>query len=385
VEIGVKSKLRPIIEAVFRRIPVSRAAYIERDRFEQALHSAEADLAKTNALLAAYESQYTDAGNCTVNVASNIKGLDPHRLESAIPLVGAADERIQMAARCHDADRIAKVGNAGTIVEEPDGTRVQIMHNGIKVIANGYYGEWMGELIRRCKGHHEPQEEVVFHEVLKHIPPAATMIELGGYWSFYSIWFLTQGEIRRSLVIEPDPAHLEVGRTNARLNRCTPEFIQAFASRNPAQPAPFQTETSGNIPLPAVSVSSLMETRGIPHLDILHCDCQGAELEILESCGDLFAADRIDWVFVSTHSHHISGDPLSHQRCLAVLLNAGATIVAEHDVQESFSGDGLIVARFGNLPNGWEPPRLSYNRYSQSLFRNPLYDFALVRVAVAGP
>jgi hypothetical protein len=197
--------------------------------------------------------------------------------------------------------------------------------------------------------------------------------------SFYSIWFLSQSKARRSLVVEPDPAHLDIGRINARLNCCNPEFIQAFVALNPTPPAPFQTETSGNIYLPGVSVSLLIETRGIAHLDILHCDCQGAELQVLESCQALFAARRIGWVIISTHSHHISGDPLTHQRCLTVLLNAGATIFVEHDVQESFSGDGLIVARFGTIPQDLRPPRLSYNRCSESLFRNPLYDLAAAR------
>jgi len=84
---------------------------------------------------------------------------------------------------------------------------------------------------------------------------------------------------------------------------------------------------------------------------------------------------------VSTHSHHISGDPLTHQRCLGLLARAGATILAEHDIHESFSGDGLIVAKFGPVPAGWQKPRLSYNRYSESLFRNPLYDLATARTS----
>ena len=56
----------------------------------------------------------------------------------------------------------------------------------------------------------------------------------------------------------------------------------------------------------------------------------------------------------------------------------GTSIVAEHDVHESFSGDGLIVAKFGAIPASWKVPTLSYNRYSDSLFRNPLFDLALV-------
>jgi predicted O-methyltransferase YrrM len=89
---------------------------------------------------------------------------------------------------------------------------VQVMFNGIQVVAGGYYGEWMQNLITQCHGHHEPQEEVLFTEVLRHLKPGATMLELGGYWSFYSIWFLKQAGHRRSFIVEPDPKNLEVGR-----------------------------------------------------------------------------------------------------------------------------------------------------------------------------
>ena len=364
----MKDKLRAIIEAVLRRLPVARAVYADRDRLKERLLQIDPTIFQANGVRAARASRLTSDGL----LISNFKGLDPYQLETTIPIAQSDAERIFMAARCHDADGVAKVENAGAVIDEPDGTRVQIMHNGIKVLAGGYYGRWMQDLITQCEGHHEPQEEVAFHEVLKHIPSAATMIELGGHWSYYSIWFLSQSKARRSVVVEPDPSHLEVGRINARLNHCAPEFVAAFAGQTPAPPAAFQTETSGTIALPAVSVASLIETHGISQLDILHCDCQGAELQILEGCRDLFATGRIAWVMVSTHSHHISGDPLTHQRCLALLLNAGATVVVEHDIQESFSGDGLIVAKFGSLPQAWQAPRLSYNRYSQSLFRNPL-------------
>ena len=78
--------------------------------------------------------------------------------------------------------------------------------------------------------------------------------------------------------------------------------------------------------LPCVSVPQLLRERSLQRLDLLHCDVQGAETEVLESCRDLFARNQIAWVFVSTHHHSISGDPLTHQRCVALLRDAGAKI-----------------------------------------------------------
>ncbi|MEJ0018698.1 MAG: FkbM family methyltransferase [Acetobacteraceae bacterium] len=367
----MKRLLRPVIERILRRLPVARVAYWERDALA--------------ARLRALETPLEGAADAALSAAAQVASLDPHRLEDLVPESRSMEERTLITLRCRDADVLPRAPHAGEVVRQADGTQVQIMHNGIKVLAGGYYGPWMQDLIARCKGHHEPQDEVLFAEMLRHVGDDATMVELGGFWSFYSIWFLTQGTRRRAFVVEADPAHVEVGRTNGRLNACDPVFVQATVGGRSAPPAPFATEESGVVDLPAVSVSDLMATHGVRHLDLLHCDAQGVELEVLESCLDLAAAGRIGWLMVSTHSHHISGDPLTHQRCLAVLIRAGATILAEHDVQESFSGDGLIVAKFGAVPAGWRTPKLTQNRYSESLFRNPLYDLAAANRQAATP
>ena len=286
------------------------------------------------------------------------------------------ERRIAIAARCRDADPIPKVADAGAVRTLDDGARVQIMHNGVKVPADGYCGSWMTRLIAQCGGHHEPQEERAFHEVVKRAPQDATMIELGGYWSYYSAWFLQGAPARRAVVLEPDPAHRAVGERTMALNGLNAEFIDGFVGAAPQAPTLFRTEDSGEMLLSGFSVPQVIADRAIERLDILHCDAQGAELAVLESCRPLFARRRINWVFVSTHAFQITGDPLTHQRCLALLREAGASIEAEHDVHESFSGDGLIVARFCDAPADWRPLDLSRNRYSESLFRNPLYDLA---------
>ena len=281
-----------------------------------------------------------------------------------------------MTVSCGDADYIPKVSNAGLIIETPDRQRVQIMHNGLKIVPDCYYGSWMTELIQRLRGHHEPQEEAVFHEVVRRLPSNATMLELGGYWAYYSLWFLRDHPGRRSLILEPDPNHLEAGRRNAELNGLEPLFLQGFAGANFEQMIPFQTESAGELALSRYSVEHLMQTQRWNRLDLLHVDIQGAELDVLSSCEHLFRQGLIDWVFVSTHSQWISGDPLTHQKCLSLLQDCGAAIEAEHDVHESFSGDGLIVARFCPPPMDWRKIALSYNRQSTSHFRHLAFELA---------
>lgn len=299
------------------------------------------------------------------------------------PAAFSEQERVAMATRCRDCDPVPKVLDTGQVFELADGWSYQLMHNGLKMLAGGYYGQWMLDLIRLCRGHHETQEERMFHEVVGRLPADATMIELGCFWAYYSVWFLKDRPGRRAIGIEPEPEHLAVGQANAELNGVAPVLMPGFAGATYDPSVGFEGERSGTLQLPRYSVHQLMADQGWDKLTLLHADIQGAETEVLESCRDLFLAGRIGWVFVSTHAHQISGDPLTHQRCLAILRECGAVIEAEHDVHESFSGDGLIVARFGAAPPGWQPVAISHNRASQSLFRHLAFDLAEANAAVA--
>jgi FkbM family methyltransferase len=282
--------------------------------------------------------------------------------------------RTAMTVSCRDCADIPKRPDAGRILIE-DGVRIQVMHNGVRVLAGGYGAAWTEEIIQRLRGHHEPQEELAFHRIMQRLPREATMIELGGNWAYYSLWFLNDApEARRAIVVEPDPNALEVGRNNAALNGRTMEFLQASVGERASPPRPYRTETAGLQTVPQVTIPDLFTTFAIDRLDILHCDAQGAELGVIRSSLDLMRRGRIRFGVFSTHAAQFSGDWLTHQRCLALVQGAGGTIVAEHDVHESFSGDGLIVAQFAGEVADQSLVPVSYNRYSRSPFRNPLFD-----------
>lgn len=315
-------------------------------------------------------------------VSANPRISQAYLLEETVPPCLSEAERIALTARCRDADAIPKVANAGEVVTLPDSTRIQIMHNGIKVLAGSYYGAWSIELISRCQGHHEPQEELSFYKLLPHVKEDATMLEIGAYWSYYSIWFLLNNPNRRAIAIEPSPHCLEIGRRNAALNGCDIEFVQGFVGGVGPEHAPFDVGGGEIHTLKRIDVPSLLREKGVSYLDILHCDGQGCELDLLVSCANLLEAKKIGFVVLSTHILPELPDPLLHQRCLEVVKVLGGTVLAEHDVHESFSADGQIVAYFGSEPIDWEPLQHSRNGYSSSFFRNPLYDLALERKRV---
>lgn len=81
------------------------------------------------------------------------------------------------------------------------------------------------------------------------------------------------------------------------------------------------------------------------------------------------------FLIVSTHHHSISGDPLTHQRALALLIDTGAHVISEHSVNESFSGDGLIAVSFDDRDRDFVVP-VSHARSKDSLFGELEVDLA---------
>ena len=291
-------------------------------------------------------------------------------------------QRSAMTISCKDADYIPKVNGAGDLFKLKDGTEVQTMHNGILVEKGGYYGDWMVEIILKLQGHHEPQEEKIFHELLKRIPSGATMIELGSHWAFYSLWFNKEIKNARNFCFEPDPNYLAGGKRNAKINNANLQFMHAAAGKSDLPILEFSPETmpGAKIKVPIMSVDEIVKQNQIKQIDILHMDIQGAELEALEGAIKSIEQKMIRFIFVSTHHHCISLDPLTHKKCLQLLKTHGANIIASHSVDESYSGDGLIVASFSEEDKDFKV-EISHNHYGNSLFLETEEDLAALSKA----
>jgi len=302
-------------------------------------------------------------------------------IDAALNLDPGAKRRITMTVGCGDCDAIPKVPGAGQIFTE-NGVRLQSMHNGLKVVADGYCGPWMTELIRLMNGHHEPQEERVFHELIKLIDPGSTMIELGSYWAYYAAWFQREKQ-GRTILVEPDPSSLAIGRRNFELNGLTGEFHHASVGRISLPPRPFRCELEQKEHLvPELSVDDLIRKSGSPRVELLLADIQGVEFDMLQGAIRSITRGLVRFMIVSTHHHLISNDPLIHQRCLAWVTHLGGTVLVEHNVTESFSGDGLIVVSFDPKDKTLPPIHLTRNWPTNSLFTELDYDVAAARDAI---
>lgn len=244
--------------------------------------------------------------------------------------------RIIQTVSCEDADDIPKHPDAGKVFDQHLGIPYQVMHNGLKVVKDGYCAPWMTDLIYGLQGHHEPQEERVFYEVLKHLPQKATMIELGSYWGYYSLWFAKVVAESTNYLIEPDPERLNLGKQNFILNDLTATYVHGYIGTCGTDAGNFQNATQ-------LGIDSFLEENHIEHVNILHSDIQGSEYEMLESAIESIKLHKIDYFFISTHSEKIHAD------CIRFLEDRDYVIIAEHSPEQSYSVDGLVVARLNSI------------------------------------
>jgi hypothetical protein len=171
------------------------------------------------------------------------------------------------------------------------------------------------------RGVHEPLEEYVFQEMLRIIPDEPMMLELGAYWSHYSMWMKHSRPRSRVFMVEPMEENIAAGRANFERHGYDGEFIRSLVCKEHFE------------------VDGFLKGRGSPHLDILHSDIQGYEIEMLDGCTEAFERKSIDYAFISTHSQDL------HDQVVEKLSACGMRVeVSSGFDQESTSYDGFVFA-----------------------------------------
>jgi FkbM family methyltransferase len=264
------------------------------------------------------------------------------KLNLQIPEGTVLRNRVLTTISCKDCEYIDKFTGAGEIFKTGEQT-YQLMHNGIKIIQDCYYGNWITTLIKILKGHHEPQEEKIFHEVLKIIPDNSKMIELGSYWGYYSMWFNKIITNATNYLIEPDPKNLITGINNFKLNNLCGSFTHAMIGEKSIEGAEFIDWDYNKHLVKQINIDDFIEKNGIDFIYILHSDIQGAEIDMLKGCKKSIENKKIGYFFISTHRG-------THEPVLEILQNYNLDIIVSHTREESFSADGLIVAKICEIP-----------------------------------
>jgi hypothetical protein len=197
------------------------------------------------------------------------------------------------------------------------------LHNGLRVPVVGegaYYGAFSHLLVIN-RGVHEPLEEYVFQELLNTLPEAPTMLELGAYWGHYSMWLKKLRPQSTVILVEPEHHSLAAGVKNFSKNGFVGEFIQSFVGRG------------------HLEVDSFLSKRFLTHLNVLHVDIQGHEVEMMEGSQKSLSQQMIDYLFISTHSQEI------HKGIVTKLSALGYRVEVASDFDnDTTSFDGFVFA-----------------------------------------
>ena len=218
---------------------------------------------------------------------------------------------------------IPRVKNSGEI---QDG--YQVMHNGLKIVTGGYYGLAITKMLFLNRGVHEPEEEKIFMDILKKIPTNAVMLEMGAYWSFYSMWFLKEVSNGSAYMIEPEKENIEIGKLNFIKNNLAGNFDQYYLGAS----------STKNEPIDVITLDDFIEKKNIKHLHIAHADIQGHEMSMLRGAVSSLDKQIIDYFFISTHTNKL------HYECLEYLESMKYVILYSFDMDVVSSADGLLVA-----------------------------------------
>jgi hypothetical protein len=213
-------------------------------------------------------------------------------------------------------DLIKKVPNAGFVRNG-----IVTMYNGIKVYQNCYYDSF-SDIFWLNKGIHEPQEEYVFNEIISKLEKPKIMVELGSYWSFYSLSMKAKHPDCTCYCVEPSVEGLDKGKQNFKLNSYDALFFNELVG-------------DGYI---------MLNNWILPQIDVLHSDIQGYELEMLHGASKLLYEQKINYIFLSLHTQDL------FNKCLEYLKTFDYHIIFQVDMINTFCEDGIIVASSPLMP-----------------------------------
>ena len=196
-----------------------------------------------------------------------------------------------------------------------------IEYNGLKLLCGP--GAFPGS----GKPSDHKREHEVFNKVLDCIEKRCpVMIEVGAFWALWSLLFKQRFEDGRCILIEPNKAHLEIGRANFELN----------GFEYSSYPGGVFIQNSDSEISREIDFFEVLVKEEITRIDILHMDIQGSELAFLEYLnGDLLSMTNN--IVVATHSgeNHCSCKKILHKNKFIIL----------HDTDYSKDLDGFLCAK----------------------------------------
>jgi hypothetical protein len=157
------------------------------------------------------------------------------------------------------------------------------------------------------------------------------MVELGSFWAYYTLWYLTEVPGARAVCIEPDPNHMRIGKCNAEMNGMADrinnriDFVDGCIGGTTVTQISHMCASSGaERKLPCFSMADIVQLGGGSIIELLHIDAQEVELEFMGSMAQAVYNGQVRFAIVSTHHRTISGSATTHEDCLRAIYELEA-------------------------------------------------------------
>jgi hypothetical protein len=278
------------------------------------------------------------------------------------------DEWRDRVSLCSDIHKIPKVINAGEIIDK-EGTSCQVMHNGVLIHTGCFHQTGMTNLIQALKGHAGPQEDTLFHQALNYIGAGGTMIEVGSFWAYYSLWFNKRISKAKNIMIEPVPLKLEIGQLNFELNNFAGEFINGYIGDSYNASSLFRDDVAHmSHTIPQLSIDWLMDKYALDSLDILHANIVDQliraehpdyDIPLLLGAEKSLKSNKINFIFLSVRENWQTA-PIIEK-----LKSYDYHILEEFHANESFWNDGLVLACSSRVINKLDIKGFKVSKFKQ--------------------
>jgi len=179
--------------------------------------------------------------------------------------------------------------------------------------------------------------------------PRATMLQLGCYRGFYSMWFASTVQNPKNYLID-NIDRITRAKANFKLNKLNAHFIEGCIGNG-----------SASSEITITNVDRICQENGIKFLDILQADIQGSEHDMLETMPEMVANRNIGFIFISSHSQEL------HYGCISWLESNGYKILYHSVIGKSFSEEGFIVAKD---PNYIGPESFNISQFEEKRYKS---------------
>ena len=155
------------------------------------------------------------------------------------------------------------------------------------------------------------------------------MIELGSNQAFYSLSFkhILGKEKTFNIMIEPSPIAMKRGKDHFALNNCEGIFIPKLVGKKAYR---IDGEFESTL------ISEVIEDHKLETIDILHCDIDLAEYDMLIDNENIFENKNVKYIFLCTHTIEL------HNTCKNFLIQKGYSCILE-DTSFLVGGDSVLV------------------------------------------